>query len=152
MGIFVGGNSFTIAYNYINNYESLPDDSILRVRSVIIAAFLFCSFLNWATVIRCASHLGYLLGSSADDDNDEKIGETFIQRMESLTSNMTHNFATGFRLIFMAIPFALLGAGLLALVLSTFVMLGCLIELDSHAWQGRRSQVTMRHNSFSYEI
>jgi hypothetical protein len=82
VGIFVGSNSFIIAYAHINNFPELGGaGSVAGIRSIVITTFLFCSFLSWAMVIRCASHLGYTLGVSADDDMDETIGVSYVNRM-----------------------------------------------------------------------
>lgn len=82
IGIFVGGNSFNIAFSYLNNFESMGSTATISgIRAIILSSFLFASFLSWAMVIRCASHLGYLLGASPHDDQDEEIDQSYIDRM-----------------------------------------------------------------------
>lgn len=138
IAIFVGGSAFTIAYDYLNNFDSYDINGVSGVRAIILATLLFCSFLNWASVIRCVSHLGYLMGTSANDEDDERVGETYVERMGSLANNMTYHFTLGFRFIFVSIPFALFAAGVTALLVSTVLLLVFLFDLDYRSYKSNR--------------
>jgi hypothetical protein len=64
VAVFVGGYAINFAFYYMNSiylYSDLP----YQMRSIILAIFLFLSFLAWASVIRLASHLGYIIGAKA---------------------------------------------------------------------------------------
>lgn len=64
--IFLGSTSFTTAYQILRE-TAAEDDltlSLPQIRGVIVASLLFFSFLNFALTLRCASHLGYLIGSA----------------------------------------------------------------------------------------
>lgn len=70
VAVFVGGYSLTFAYNVANDY----DDSMSqrqKVRTIILAVLLFCSFLCWASVCRHASHLGYMFGTMSYIDKTQ---------------------------------------------------------------------------------
>jgi len=88
---FVGGFAFTQATNNLGGatQSSLVGGEVVpfvpgegSLRSVLQAALLFFAFMNFALVVRTASHLGYLMGSAtgqlghADHPN--------MQRLESL--------------------------------------------------------------------
>ena len=60
--VFVGGNALIIAYDLSNHYAEISD-ARLKVRSLVITAFMFMSFLCWANVIRLGSLVGYFLGT-----------------------------------------------------------------------------------------
>ena len=179
VGIFVGSNSLLIAYSYLNSFPLVGgSDSVAGIRAIIISTFLFLSFLSFAMVIRCASHLGYTLGASADDDMDEKIGVSYVQRMVSifmfnvvlsfphyysfpwqdfLANNLSYHFAIGFRFIFVAIPFALLGAGITALVVSTALLLLFLFEFDNFAHHNNSTDAKrliphVKNSAINYQI
>ena len=62
VAIFVGGASFQYGFTYLNNYY-MEESMQVKIRSLILATLLMISFLCWATVIRCASHLGYFVGA-----------------------------------------------------------------------------------------
>jgi hypothetical protein len=143
ISIFIGGNSFTIAYNYLNAFPGTQVDSVMGVRNIIISTFLFCSFLNFASVIRSSSHLGYLLGSSSDDITDELVGETYQEQMGNLANNIVFHFNIGFRFIFMSIPFALLSAGVTTLLISSVIMIVFLFELDYYSFVKFNSKLPM---------
>lgn len=53
----VGGYALQLAIAITNS------SSGSEFRSIVIAALAFSSFLAWATVIRIASNLGYLIGT-----------------------------------------------------------------------------------------
>ena len=60
-GVFVGGKALYITYLVSNGYSDMGSQR-LKVRSLIISVFMFCSFLCWANVIRLGSSAGYYLG------------------------------------------------------------------------------------------
>lgn len=57
VAIFVGSQAFMFGFNVLGNSRN-------PVRSAVLSACLFSSFLSWSCVIRSASHLGYLIGSA----------------------------------------------------------------------------------------
>mmetsp|Transcript_6931 Transcript_6931/g.10287 ORF Transcript_6931/g.10287 Transcript_6931/m.10287 type:complete len:264 (+) Transcript_6931:34-825(+) len=62
ISIFIGGYALQTAIATINTDTSTAD-VYAKFRVIIIAAFSFSSFLSWASVIRIASNLGYLIGT-----------------------------------------------------------------------------------------
>lgn len=60
--VFVGGNAITLAYSMSNNYDNLKSER-MKLRSIIITALMFASFLAWANVTRLCSLLGYMIGT-----------------------------------------------------------------------------------------
>ncbi len=68
VAVFVGGYTLTIAYNISDALDVEDATHRFRVRSLILAVLLFSSFLCWASVIRHASHLGYMIGTMGYDD------------------------------------------------------------------------------------
>lgn len=66
VAIFLGGSALTYAFDLTNSYNDIVEDR-MKVRTVIISALLFCSFLCWACVIRYASHCGYTIGTLSYD-------------------------------------------------------------------------------------
>lgn len=71
VGIFIGGNAITIAFNMINDYKNV-EGMQMKVRSIIISALMFASFLAWANVIRLCSSMGYMLGTMQYAENLRK--------------------------------------------------------------------------------
>lgn len=62
VAVLLGGSSLQLAFGYVNGYSSqLPP--LERTRYAILVIVLFASFICWATVIRLASHLSFLLGT-----------------------------------------------------------------------------------------
>jgi hypothetical protein len=59
IAIFVGGAAFQTAISLINAY-SHQSRLVIKMRTIIVSSLLFLSFLSWASVIRAASHLGYI--------------------------------------------------------------------------------------------
>lgn len=74
--VFVGGNALIIAYDLSNNYADLKNPR-LQIRSLVITAFMFMSFLCWANVIRLGSLVGYFLGTLKYGD---KLRKEAIER------------------------------------------------------------------------
>lgn len=142
IAVFIGGQSFVYGCNSV---LALKEDSSTnaRLQSTIISSCLFLSFLNWANVIRYASHLGYLIGtfeilkrnevnrrSLQNVENGVVPGEEPPQEADSIIVDasqmldmMQINFSLGFRFIYMAIPFFLYSGGSIVLVIATFVIL-----------------------------
>ncbi len=178
--VFVGGNALIIAYDLSNNYAEISD-ARLKVRSLVITAFMFMSFLCWANVIRLGSLVGYFLGtlqfgeklradavarerqrdtttatdqgqhyngfnmltsteeslSSGNDDfpdpnfqfSPESIPDIY-RECSTMMEMMTIFFSFGFRLMFVAIPFAFYAAGPAALLVTSIGMWFFLITYD----------------------
>lgn len=59
---FIGGYALQYGFSYSDSYFNL-ETRREQVRAAVIAICLFFSFLCWAVVIRCISHLGYLVGT-----------------------------------------------------------------------------------------
>ena len=62
VGVFAGGNAIKIATDFAKDYNDLEGQR-WQVRSTILMAVLFGSFICWANVIRIGSTLGYLIGT-----------------------------------------------------------------------------------------
>ena len=62
VGVFIGGNAINIAYDFANDYKDLVGQR-WKVRSMILMALLFSSFICWANVVRLGSTLGYMIGT-----------------------------------------------------------------------------------------
>lgn len=76
VAVFTGGYAFDYAFTTANEYDS--SDSIdRRVRSRIVSAILFLSFLSWVSVIRLSSQLGFLIGSLSRVPNQEALERYF---------------------------------------------------------------------------
>ena len=63
ISIFIGGLAFQYAVLTINSINTEVDTLRYLVRCIIFSGLLFLSFLNWALVIRYASHIGFIIGS-----------------------------------------------------------------------------------------
>jgi len=62
VGVFAGGNAIKIATDFANDYKDLEGQR-WKVRSTILMAVMFGSFICWANVVRLGSTLGYLIGT-----------------------------------------------------------------------------------------
>eukprot|EP01032_Pedospumella_encystans_P022057 gene22057-25006_t len=62
VGVFIGGNAINIAYSFANDYKDLVGQR-WKVRSMVLMALLFSSFICWANVVRLGSTLGYMIGT-----------------------------------------------------------------------------------------
>jgi hypothetical protein len=64
---FLGGLAFQLGAGLINQLGAENDLTLTipQIRSVILSALLFASFVNFALTIRCCSHLGFLIGTHA---------------------------------------------------------------------------------------
>jgi hypothetical protein len=64
VAVFVGTQSFQFGYNTANGYNLIRGDQPReKVRSIILSALLFSSFLCWVFVIRSSAHLGYMIAA-----------------------------------------------------------------------------------------
>lgn len=61
VAVFVGGSALSAALSYADDYPNHANDPIQQARIIILTSLFMLSFLSWATVIRFASHLGYLV-------------------------------------------------------------------------------------------
>ena len=61
VAIFIGGSTFLAASTLLNSFPHVHDP-YQKIRIVILSLILFLSFLSWASVLRCSSHLGYMTG------------------------------------------------------------------------------------------
>ena len=160
---FVGTLSFTVAVASLNAAAS---DDASRLRAVIAAVFLIASFLNFALVIRCAAHVGYLIGSATSTPTapaaaattqaaaaaphvDAADTDTAVPReLGALVRMQAVHFSLGFRSMYCAIPFAFAIAGREALIASTVVMIAFLVYIDHAiaiwAWCGARAATHRR--------
>ena len=75
VAIFIGTITFQTAVTIILKYAVQTTD-IDRVQVLITSVLLFLSFLCWASVIRCASHLGYQTGVISN--NYDKISKHLV--------------------------------------------------------------------------
>lgn len=142
VGIFVGGTSFLFAFSQINSIDpsNFQDFRTLiyfkEVRALIISVLLFCSFLNWALVVRHASELGYLIDSESEATRlsavreTEQVSSARMSKIRQLATRMTTHFSFGFRFMYLSIPFAFMAAGPIALVVSTAVVFAFHIDND----------------------
>ena len=62
IAIFVGGYSLQLGISTINTYSNSMG-IFEAFRCIVIGILSLASFLSWATVIRIASHLGYMVGT-----------------------------------------------------------------------------------------
>jgi uncharacterized membrane protein len=86
VAIFIGGSSLQFGVSYLNSYGS-DTRTYMQVRTVILAAFLMCSFLCWASVIRGASHLGYLIGTPIGAERDQLLEQQHKLEEEATGGN-----------------------------------------------------------------
>jgi len=85
VGVFVGGSSLTAAVAACDLLARPSDVSPqLVVRQILIAAFLFLSFLNWAQVIRFANHLGFYV-STLQLHREEKLAALKREKETAMT-------------------------------------------------------------------
>lgn len=66
VAIFIGGYSLQVGIAATNSITSDLTE-VETIRIIIISIFTFISFLAWASVIRIASHLGYMIGTLEHD-------------------------------------------------------------------------------------
>jgi hypothetical protein len=132
---FVGTLSFTVAATTLGT-ASAAAEATARARALVQAALLTGSFLNFALVIRCAAHAGYLIGSVASLPSDVEEGAASrasalrLHEVTTLLHMQAVHFSLGFRFAYCSIPFAFAVAGPEALVASTCVILAFLFYID----------------------
>jgi uncharacterized membrane protein len=139
---FVGGFASTIAFAFLNTIDNsnFNDFSALiylkDTRSLIVAVLLFCSFLNWAMVLRYASELAYLIDSSSEASRvallaelEESEASTRNYKISHMAKRMVFHFSFGLRFMYISIPFAFLTVGPIALIIATVVIL--LFHIDN---------------------
>ena len=150
VAIFIGGQALVMGVTFVLNLEEHSSQRE-SVRRTILAILFISSFLCWASTIRAASHVGYLIGTlgyqlpetmigidaesgpataqaghtSALSDNDKKLAAS-----EILMKDMFMSFSFGFRFLFFAVPFMFFVSGPIALVVATGVMLVFLFLWD----------------------
>jgi hypothetical protein len=62
VAVFIGGYAFQNGVSALTSIKTDGLDLHDKIATGIVALLMFLSFLCWATVIRCASHLGYHIG------------------------------------------------------------------------------------------
>jgi hypothetical protein len=60
--VFIGGYAFQNGVSSLNSFRTSTLSLSGRIAALHVASLMFLSFLSWATVIRCASHLGFQIG------------------------------------------------------------------------------------------
>lgn len=130
---FVGGFAINLAYSFLNslhtsNFSGYSDVIWMKdVRGLILTVLLFCSFLNWAAVLRYSCELAFLIDSNLPEDIDKSIS---LSRTSELGTLMTVHFTFGLRFMYVSIPFAFMSAGPVALIISTAVIILFHIDHD----------------------
>ena len=133
--IFIGGASLQYAVLALNPVR-VTDNTVVKIRVGLLAALHIGSFLNWASLIRYASHCGFLVGSlekyieestralesgglgaGADVKNIQSQNKHVLD-CKRMLHMMSIHFFLGFRCIFLAIPFSFYALGPEALLAS----------------------------------
>ena len=65
VSIFIGGIAFQSFQAAAVSAAVVSNDSVATARTLVLSAFLLSSFLNFALVIRAASHLAYIMGGAS---------------------------------------------------------------------------------------
>ena len=147
---FVGTLSFTVAMATLGA-AAAADGAAPRARALLQAALLTGSFLNFALVIRCAAHAGYLIGSvpaqpleAAEEGEGEGAAVSPhpqapadpLHEVTTLLHMQALHFSLGFRFFYTSIPFAFAVAGAEALIAATCLVLAFLVYIDNalHIW------------------
>ena len=144
---FVGTLSFTVAGATLGA-AAAADGAAPRARAVLQAALLTGSFLNFALVIRCAAHAGYLIGSltaqpqaaaAAEQSRAAEEGEGAaradapadpLHEVTTLLHMQAVHFSLGFRFFYTSIPFAFAVVGTEALIIATCAIVAFLVYID----------------------
>lgn len=143
VAIFTGG----IAFQSFQTAATAAADAsgATSARNLILASFLLLSFLNFALVIRAASHLAYMIGAApvvpqAGDGAPAAAAlameegaveapaiRAFAARFDvlcvSLMRAVSLHFSLGFRCIYASVPFTYAASGPTALCVSGGLML-----------------------------
>jgi hypothetical protein len=154
VAIFIGGIAFQ-AFQTAAATAGAAADAVSSARSLVFSAFLLGSFLNFALVIRAASHLAYILGGAryaaagAGDALEEGRGvgaappPPFSRDAAALCGSLMRalslHFSLGFRCLYSSVPFAYAASGPVALVISGGAMLSFLIYADFALHAGARA-------------
>ena len=90
VAIFTGGYALNLGVSISNAYptHSTAED----IRCLVIAVFSIGSFLAWATVIRIAAQLGFLMGTLAEDA--AKRNDQFICSVSGTTTGDVESFVS----------------------------------------------------------
>jgi len=139
---FVGTLSFTVASTTLA-YSATTDSTPARLRALLQASLLTGSFLNFALVIRCSAHAGYLIGSITDSpqsaveegvatsQTDRSVLGGPQQEIVTLLGMQAIHFSLGFRFMYCSIPFAFAIGGAEVLIAATCVVLAFLYYIDN---------------------
>lgn len=157
VAIFIGGIAFQ-AFQTAAAAAGAAADSVSSARSLVFSAFLLGSFLNFALVIRAASHLAYIMGGAryaATGVGDAIVLEEGRGRGSpatppptsrdaaalcgSLMRALSLHFSLGFRCLYSSVPFAYAASGPVALVISGGLMLAFLLYADFALHAGARA-------------
>lgn len=158
---FVGTLSFTVATAALVTASAPATDTTPgRARALLQAALLTASFLNFALVIRCAAHAGYLIGAAtlplppsagtapsttteptpltalslraAEEGGADPAGhQDHHDEIITLLHMQAVHFSLGFRFFYCSIPFGFAVAGGQALIATTCVMVAFLLYIDN---------------------
>jgi len=146
--IFVGGACFQYGFTLINTVTIAREAPTAAeiVRTVIVSTFLFLSFFAWASVIRAAAHLGYIIGVLGYSARDYETGilaesaekqikvvdmtDELVQNAQDMLQIMLTSFNLGFRFLFLSIPFIFYAIGPFALLVSSAFVVVCLYIFD----------------------
>ncbi len=150
---FVGTLSFTVAGATLGA-AAAADGAAPRARAVLQAALLTGSFLNFALVIRCTAHAGYLIGSltaqpqaaaaaevapAAEQSRAAEEGEGAaradapadpLHEVTTLLHMQAVHLSLGFRFFYTSIPFAFAVVGTEALIIATCAIVAFLVYID----------------------
>ena len=144
VAIFVGGYAIKLSYAFIDSIHSseftgYSDVIYLKdVRSLIVSVLLFCSFLNWAAVLRYACEIAYLIDSFTEasrletfDDNEDVTNKSSRSyNIADMSVRLTFHFSFGLRFMYASIPFAFLIVGPIALIIATVIVIAYQIDHD----------------------
>ncbi len=84
VGVFIGGNAINIAYSFANDYKDLVGQR-WKVRSIVLMALLFSSFICWANVVRLGSTLGYMIGTMQYSEKLRTEALAFERRLSPIS-------------------------------------------------------------------
>jgi hypothetical protein len=154
VAIFIGGIAFQAFESAATAAAGAPTPTA-AARSLILASFLCLSFLNFALVIRAASHLAYMIGAAPPAaaaaaaavaaggaaDVEEGGGAAPVAQTAafaahfdvlclSLMNALSLHFSLGFRCLYASVPFTYASSGPTALCVSGACMLCFLVYSD----------------------
>jgi hypothetical protein len=129
-GVWLGGSVFVGAYTVLQTFPSLTDPFIAIRCGALGTTLLFC-FLNFALVIRFASHSSLLIGSIMPA-NTAVVGDVQVPDFDDVTKRalairfmhrMSLHWYLGFRAAYVSIPIALMILGPTMLIVSSVLIL-----------------------------